>query len=59
MAIARWFKAHGYPGKIYYQGFGESDPAVSTADGVDEPRNRRVDYVVASQAPGGGWTLLQ
>lgn len=58
MAIARWFKAHGFTGKIYYQGFGESDLAVTTADGVDEPRNRRVDYVVASQSPGNGWTVL-
>lgn len=58
LAIAKWFKAHGFTGKIYYQGFGESGLAVETADGVDEPLNRRVDYVMASQAPGGGWTLL-
>ncbi|HND28574.1 MAG TPA: OmpA family protein [Myxococcota bacterium] len=58
LAIARWFKAHGFPGEVYYQGFGESQPLVSTGDSVDEPRNRRVDYVVASQAPGGGWKPL-
>lgn len=59
LAIARWFKANGFPGDVFYGGFGETQPLVNTGDGVDEPRNRRVDYVVASQAPGGGWKPLR
>ncbi|MFZ4541204.1 MAG: OmpA family protein [Rickettsiales bacterium] len=34
----------GVPNKqMHYFAFGESDPAVPTADGVEEPRNRRVE----------------
>jgi outer membrane protein OmpA-like peptidoglycan-associated protein len=58
LAIARWFKDNGFEGTIYYQGFGESDPLVATGDNVDEPKNRRVDYVMASQSPGGSWQKL-
>ena len=37
-------KAAGVPEKIMkYFAFGESDPAVPTADGVKEPKNRRVE----------------
>ena len=50
-SIARWFKQHGFTGHIYYQGFGESVLAVQTADGVDEPQNRRSLYVVAADTP--------
>lgn len=64
-SIAGWFKSAGFKGDIYYQGFGESDLAVATADSVDEPKNRRATYVLAAQspdmpkdAPGLSWMLL-
>lgn len=50
-AIASWFRGRGFTGAIWYQGFGESAPAVQTADEVDEVRNRRSLYVLAAQAP--------
>ena len=50
-AIARWLKEHGYDKPIYFHGFGESLPAVSTGDGVDEVRNRRVLYMVGANPP--------
>ena len=66
LSIARWFKGHGFPGDIYYQGFGEDDLAVATGDGVDEVKNRRVTYVLAAQSPempagtrAGGWLPLR
>lgn len=34
------------PGLIRVDSFGERDPVVPTADGVDEPRNRRVEITV-------------
>lgn len=59
LAIARWFKSHGFPGEIAYCGMGESDPAVKTADNVDEVRNRRAVYVLAGSSPGGGYETLK
>lgn len=56
-AIASWFKKSGFPGQIYYQGYGEGSPAVDTGDEVDEVRNRRASYVLAATPPeaaGGG-----
>jgi outer membrane protein OmpA-like peptidoglycan-associated protein len=55
-AIAAWFKKSGFPGQIYYQGYGEGDLAVETGDEVDEPKNRRATYVLAARPPeaGGG-----
>jgi len=50
-AIGHWFKVHGLRVPVAYEGFGESAPAVSTADGVDEPRNRRVDYILSVDEP--------
>jgi outer membrane protein OmpA-like peptidoglycan-associated protein len=50
-AIAAWFKGHGLRSPIAYEGLGESSPAVKTADEVDEPRNRRVDYILALEPP--------
>lgn len=59
LALARWFVGHGFPGEVYYQGFGESKPAVKTADQVDEPRNRRADYILAGSPPAGAdWKEL-
>lgn len=58
-AIARWFRAHGLRLPIVYEGFGEHAPLVSTADGVDEPRNRRVDYILAVEDPVLGATRFR
>jgi outer membrane protein OmpA-like peptidoglycan-associated protein len=50
-AIAAWFRARGVRLPLAYEGFGETSPAVKTADNVDEPRNRRVDYVLSDDPP--------
>lgn len=50
-AIASWFKRHGLGADIAYEGFGEASLRVKTADEVDEPRNRRVDYVLSVEEP--------
>lgn len=50
-AIARWFRRHGLRIPMAYAGVGESMPKVATADEVDEPRNRRVDYMLAVEPP--------
>lgn len=62
LSLARWFEEHGFPGDIFYAGFGETDLAVATGDGVDEARNRRADYTLAGGPPpgmGGGWEQLR
>jgi len=53
-SIARWLREHGYDRPIYFHGFGESLLAVGTGDGVDEPRNRRVLYMVGANPPPAG-----
>ncbi len=50
-AIAAWFRKHGLRLPISYEGFGEHAPAVVTPDNTDEPRNRRVDYILAVEEP--------
>jgi len=50
-AIGTWFRRRGLRIPIAYEGFGESAPIVRTADNVDEPRNRRVDYILAVEEP--------
>jgi outer membrane protein OmpA-like peptidoglycan-associated protein len=57
-AIAAWFRKRGVHMPIAYEGFGESAPAVKTADNVDEPKNRRADYVLSDEPPryGGGFS---
>jgi outer membrane protein OmpA-like peptidoglycan-associated protein len=50
-AIARWFRNHGLRIPVAYEGFGEAALAVKTADNVDEPRNRRADYILAVEEP--------
>jgi len=50
-SIARWFKSHGLRIPVAYEGFGEAALAVKTADNVDEPRNRRVDYILSIEEP--------
>jgi outer membrane protein OmpA-like peptidoglycan-associated protein len=50
-AIAAWFRDHGLKSPIAYEGLGKSALLVKTADQVDEPRNRRVDYILALEPP--------
>jgi outer membrane protein OmpA-like peptidoglycan-associated protein len=50
-SIAAWFRKRGVRLPISYEGFGETSPEVKTADNVDEPRNRRVDYVLSDGPP--------
>jgi outer membrane protein OmpA-like peptidoglycan-associated protein len=50
-AIARWFRAHGLKIPMAYEGMGESMPKRKTADEVDEPQNRRVDYMLGIEPP--------
>jgi outer membrane protein OmpA-like peptidoglycan-associated protein len=50
-ALARWFRGHGVGIPIAYEGFGESALTVQTADNVDEPRNRRADYILSVEPP--------
>ena len=65
-AIAEWFRTRGFPGTIFYQGFGEDGLAIQSGDEVDEARNRRAVYLLAAQPPPagasfprvGGWSSL-
>lgn len=50
-AIAVWFRKQGLTLPIAYEGFGETSLKVKTADEVDEPQNRRVDYVLSVEIP--------
>lgn len=56
-SIAAWFRAQGFEGEVWYQGFGEDVLAVDTPDGTDEPRNRRALYLLAAQQPPVGEAL--
>jgi outer membrane protein OmpA-like peptidoglycan-associated protein len=51
LSIGRWFKSHGVGIPMAYDGVGESMPKVETRDEVAEPRNRRVDYMLAIEPP--------
>lgn len=53
LAIARWFRQRGVRVPIHYAGAGESRLLIPTADEVDEPENRRVEYIVAVEPPSG------
>jgi flagellar motor protein MotB len=50
-AIAAWFIKSGLSIPVAYEGFGETAPLVETKDEADEPRNRRVDYILAVEPP--------
>lgn len=50
-SIAQAFRARGFAGPLYYQGFGESALKVATADNTDEVLNRRAVYLLASRPP--------
>jgi len=51
LSIAAWFRKRGIGVPIMYAGFGEHSPLVRTEDEVDEPKNRRVDYVLSIDLP--------
>jgi outer membrane protein OmpA-like peptidoglycan-associated protein len=50
-AIAAWFRKRGLRLPVLYEGFGEFALLVATPDQSDEPRNRRVDYILAVEDP--------
>jgi len=50
-SIARWFRQRGLKIPLAFEGFGESALLIKTADEVDEPRNRRVDYILSVDEP--------
>ncbi len=50
-SIAEWFKKEGLCIPIAYEGFGETALRKVTADEVDEPANRRVDYILSVEPP--------
>ena len=50
-AIAAWFLKNGLTIPVAYEGFGETALLVETKDEVNEPRNRRVNYILAVEPP--------
>ena len=50
-AIAAWFRKNGLHIAIAYEGFGEHALRVPTPDNTNEPKNRRVDYILAVEEP--------
>jgi outer membrane protein OmpA-like peptidoglycan-associated protein len=50
-AIGQWFVQRGFPGEVWYQGFGEEVLAVGTPDETPEAANRRALYVLAADVP--------
>jgi outer membrane protein OmpA-like peptidoglycan-associated protein len=50
-SIATWFRQRGLKLPIAFEGFGETALLVKTADEVDEPRNRRSDYILSVDEP--------
>jgi len=50
-AIAAWFRKNGLTIAITYEGFGEHALRVPTPDNTGEPKNRRVDYILAVEEP--------
>ena len=63
-AIARYFRTNGLKKiPIFVRGFGEEALAVDTGDNVDEKRNRRAQYILATFPPSiagpGSWQRVQ
>lgn len=50
-AIAGWFRKNGLRLPIAFEGFGEQALRIATPDNTDEPRNRRVDYILSIEDP--------
>jgi outer membrane protein OmpA-like peptidoglycan-associated protein len=53
-SIADWFKKRGLCVPIAFDGFGETVLRKMTGDEVDAQENRRVDYILAVEAPPVG-----
>jgi outer membrane protein OmpA-like peptidoglycan-associated protein len=65
-AIAGWFRKQGLAIPIAFEGFGEQALRVATLDNTDEPKNRRVDYILSVEDPvlratdfQAAWKLLR
>jgi len=65
-AIAGWFRKKGLAIPIAFEGFGEQALRVATPDNTDEPKNRRVDYILSVEDPvlratdfQAAWKLLK
>jgi len=63
-SIAKYFMGNGLRKvQIFVRGFGEGSPLVKTADNVDQPRNRRVQYIISTFMPHisgpGSWKRVQ
>lgn len=63
-AIGNWFVQNNVPIPVYFEGFGETSLKVKTRDEVDEPRNRRADYILSVELPSlksqaHGWKRLK
>jgi outer membrane protein OmpA-like peptidoglycan-associated protein len=50
-SIAGWFRKNGLRIPIAFEGFGEQALRIATPDNTDEPRNRRVDYILSVEDP--------
>jgi outer membrane protein OmpA-like peptidoglycan-associated protein len=50
-SIAGWFRKSGLRTPIAFEGFGEQALRIATPDNTDEPRNRRVDYILSVEDP--------
>jgi outer membrane protein OmpA-like peptidoglycan-associated protein len=50
-SIAGWFRKSGLRIPIAFEGFGEQALRIATPDNTDEPRNRRVDYILSVEDP--------
>jgi outer membrane protein OmpA-like peptidoglycan-associated protein len=50
-SIGAWFRKKGVRIPVYYEGFGEEALLVSTADEVDEAKNRRAEYIISVEDP--------
>jgi outer membrane protein OmpA-like peptidoglycan-associated protein len=50
-AIAGWFRKNGLRIPIAFEGYGEQALRIATPDNTDEPRNRRVDYILSVEDP--------
>lgn len=50
-SIAAYFRQRGLKLPIFYEGFGEQAPRVTTPDETDAAENRRAEYIIAVEAP--------
>jgi OOP family OmpA-OmpF porin len=47
-AVAAYFRRHGVRSRIWIRALGETTLFVETPDGVREPRNRRVEFMMVA-----------